>query len=400
MILRIKISVFTFVFLCLGLSCFAQSINDLQNKKDKAAKEIEYTSRLLNETSKSEKSSISKLRLINNKISKRNSVISNISNEIKIYEDFIETNTQAIKMLENDIEDLKDEYAKVIRLAYKNRNVNDKILFLLSSESFNQAYRRLLYFKRYKDYRENQAKVITEVRKVLDESAQRLEQQKIEKQKLIGQNQVEKHKLSKEQKQQNSELKKLKTQKSSLQKKLRKQQKTERKLEREIQRIIEEEARKNQKAGKTDYSLTPEQKLIGNNFEQNKHRLPWPVERGVIVEHFGVHNHPVLNNVKVKNNGIDIATEVGAKVRAVFNGEVSRVFAISGGNTAVIVRHGNFLTVYSNLREVIVKKGDKIKTKQQIGTVFTDLDDGNKSILKFQIWKESTKLNPEDWIGR
>lgn len=392
--------IFTTAFLCFGLSCFAQSISDLQKKKENAAKEIEYTSRLLKETRKSEKSSLSKLRLINNKISKRNSIISNINNEINIYDDFIETNSEAIQMLEDNVKELKNEYAKIIRMAYKNRNVNDRILFLLSSESFNQAYRRLLYFRRYKDYRENQAKVIAEVQKVLDESSQRLERQKEEKQKLVGQTRKEKQKLSKEHNQQNTELKKLKTHKSSLQKKLRKQQKIERQLEREIQRIIEEESRKNRKSGEPGYALTPEQKLIGDNFEQNKHRLPWPVERGVVVEHFGVHKHPVLNNVKVKNNGINIATEAGAKVRSVFNGEVSRVFAISGGNTAVIVRHGNFLTVYSNLREVVVKKGDKLKIKQQIGTVFTDLDDGNKSILKFQIWKESTKLNPEDWIGR
>ena len=137
---------------------------------------------------------------------------------------------------------------------------------------------------------------------------------------------------------------------------------------------------------------------MGDNFEQNKNRLPWPVERGIITEHFGIHKHPVLSNVEIRNNGINIATEIGAKVRTVFNGEVSRVFGISGGNTAVIIRHGNYLTVYSNLREVVVKKGDLVSTKQTIGTVFTDTADGNKSILKFQIWRENTKLDPEQWI--
>jgi len=147
-------------------------------------------------------------------------------------------------------------------------------------------------------------------------------------------------------------------------------------------------------------SLTPEQKLVGDNFVQNKKRLPWPVERGVITEHFGINQHPVLTNVQTNNNGVSITTEAGAKVRAIFNGEVSRVFGITGGNTAVIIRHGKYLSVYSNLREVTVKKGDKISTKQTIGTVYTDADDDNKSILKFQIWLENQKLNPEDWIGR
>ena len=128
--------------------------------------------------------------------------------------------------------------------------------------------------------------------------------------------------------------------------------------------------------------------------------MPWPVERGVITEHFGINQHPVLTNVQTRNNGVSIATEAGSKVRAIFNGEVSRVFGITGGNTAVIIRHGKYLSVYSNLREVIVKKGDKVATKQTIGTVYTDTDDDNKSILKFQIWLENQKLNPEEWIGR
>ena len=126
--------------------------------------------------------------------------------------------------------------------------------------------------------------------------------------------------------------------------------------------------------------------------------MPWPVERGIITEYFGLHTHPVLKNVQIRNNGINIATETGANVRAIFNGEVSRVFGITGGNTAVILRHGNYLSVYSNLKEVIVKQGDKVETKQNIGKVYTDYNDGNKSILKFQIWKENVKLNPEDWI--
>ncbi|HKJ78248.1 MAG TPA: M23 family metallopeptidase, partial [Prolixibacteraceae bacterium] len=132
----------------------------------------------------------------------------------------------------------------------------------------------------------------------------------------------------------------------------------------------------------------------------NKRRLPWPTERGIITEHFGIHQHPVLPNVQIRNNGINISTESGARVRAVFNGEVTRVFGITGGNSAVIIRHGNYLTVYSNLSEVVVKKGDKISINQTIGTVYTDRDDGNKSILKFQIWRESQKLDPEDWIAR
>jgi murein DD-endopeptidase MepM/ murein hydrolase activator NlpD len=146
--------------------------------------------------------------------------------------------------------------------------------------------------------------------------------------------------------------------------------------------------------------LTPEQQLTGNNFEQNKTRLPWPVARGIVTDPFGVHPHPVLKNITIRNNGIDITTEPGAFARSVFDGEVSRIFAITGGNMAVIIRHGSFLTVYSNLSVVVVKKADKVTTKQEIGTIYTDTGDGNKTTLKFQVWKENQKLNPEEWIAR
>lgn len=388
------------IFLLIQSACFAQSISDLQKKKKDAAKEIEYTTRLLNETQKNEKSSLGKLRLINGQISRRNTIILSISHEIEIYEHFMAINSLGIGMLKNDIQNLRDEYAEIIRMAYKNKGSGEQLLFLLSAEDFNQAYRRLLYYRRYTTFRQNQAETIEAVQAVLNENIKKLEQQKAIKQQLIGATEQEKIKLSDEKGQQNSSLKKLQKQRRTLQQKLQQQRKVEQQLEREIQRIIEEEARKSRAAGGSGFALTPEQKLIGNNFEQNKTRLPWPVERGVVVEHFGIHRHPVLSNVEVQNNGINIATETGAKVRAIFNGEVSRVFGISGGNTAVIIRHGKFLSVYSNLREVVVKKGDKVSIKQNIGTVFTDYDDGNKTILKFQIWKESVKQNPELWIGR
>jgi len=293
---------------------------------------------------------------------------------------------------------IKDEYAKMIRSAYRHKNTNDEIMFLLSADNFNQAYRRFLYTKRYTEYRRKQTEAIAALQEVLNEQVAKLEQQKQVKQKLINETKQETQQLAGEKGQQNSIVQKLQKQQRSLRQKLNQQRREEQQLEREIQRIIEEEARKNREAGAPEYALTPEQKLIGDNFEQNKRRLPWPVERGVITEHFGIHPHPVLSKVQIRNNGINIATEAGAKVRAVFNGEVSRIFGITGGNSAVIIRHGKYLTVYSNLREVTVKKGDKVKTKQDIGTVFTDRDDGNKSILKFQIWRENQKLDPEDWI--
>lgn len=378
--------------------CYAQSLSDLQKKKQEAAAEIEYTTKLLNEAEKSAKTSLSRLRLLNNQIQQRNIVIDNIRQEIDVYQEFIENNTLVINMLGNDIINLKKEYAEMIRSAYRNKNSNDNIMFLLSAEDFNQAYRRYLYLKQYTDHRKKQAETINSVQEILDANITKLEKQKAARQELIGETQDETNKLTVEKQQQNRELQQLQKQQRSLRQKLNDQRRIEQQLEDEIQQIIEEEARKNTDAGAPAFALTPEQKLIGNNFEQNKRRLPWPVERGVITEHFGIHSHPVLKSVQIRNNGVSIATEMGSKIRAVFEGEVSRVFAITGGNTAVIIRHGNYLTVYSNLREVVVKKGDNVSTKQVIGTVFTDITDGNKSILKFQIWRENQKLDPEEWI--
>ena len=395
-----RILTFIVFFLIVGSVCSGQSISDLQKKKQDASREIEYTTKLLKEVQQDQRSSLSRLHLINSRIDQRNTIITSIKSEIKLYQEFIDNNSMVIEMLENDVEEIKNEYAKLIRSAYKNRNINDKILFLLSAENVNQAHRRFLYMKRYTAYRESQADLIETIQTVLNKQVGKLEHQKNIKQNLIEETQKETALLSKEKSQQNLEYRKLQSRQGSLRRKLRQQQEIEKQLERQIQQIIAEETRKSKGTGETGFALTPEQKLIGDNFAQNKRRLPWPVERGVVTEHFGIHRHPVLTNVYIENNGVNIATEAGSKVRAIFKGEVSRVFGISGGNTAVIIRHGKYLSVYSNLSEVVVKKGDQISAKQIIGTVFYDKEDGNKSILKFQIWHENQKLNPEEWIGR
>ena len=395
-----KILLVTGFFVLLYFVGLSQSIDDLQKKKQKAEKEIEYTTKLLNEVQKNQKLSLNRVQLLNKQIEQRNAVISTINDEITVYQQFIDNNNLAIRMMSSDLKAIKKEYAELIRSAYRNRNAYDQVLFLLSADNANQAYRRYLYMKRYTAYRESQAEIINTIQLALDQKSEKLEQQKLIKLQLVTDTKVEARQLSQEKTQKNSEIQKLQKEQQTLRKKLQQQREIEQRLENEIQKIIEEEARKSKATGTTGFSLTPEQKLVGESFVQNKKKLPWPVERGVITEHFGINQHPVLANVQTRNNGISISTEAGAKVRAVFNGEVSRVFGITGGNSAVIIRHGKYLTVYSNLREVTVKKGDKVKTKQTIGTVYTDTDDDNKSILKFQIWLENQKLNPEDWIGR
>ncbi|SHF79449.1 Septal ring factor EnvC, activator of murein hydrolases AmiA and AmiB [Mariniphaga anaerophila] len=388
------------IFIFLQASAMAQSLTDLQQQKEKAAKEIELTASLLGQIQQKEKASLSGLQLINSNINRRNVLISNFNAEIKLYQEFIQNNTLAVDLLSEDLDKMKEEYARLIRMAYLYRNAQNQLLFLLSAENFNQAYRRLLYMRRYTSFRNNQAATMKTMQALLNEKVEKLETLKSTRQQLLAETRNENQKLAQEKAIQNQEIQQLKSQQRDLRRQLAQQRQIEQQLEREIQRMIEEEARKNRAAGEPEYALTPEQKLVGEKFEQNKQRLPWPVERGIVTEKFGIHRHPVLENVQIRNNGINIATEIGAGVRAVFNGEVSRVFGISGGNSAIIIRHGSYLTVYSNLREVTVKKGDKVTTRQKIGTVFTDFEDGNKSVLKFQIWRENQKLNPEDWISR
>ncbi len=395
-----RILFITSILLLFQATMMAQSLSDLRQKREAAASEIEYTGKLLSKVQQEEKASLSRLQLINNNIKQRNGLIAGLNDEVKVYQEFIENNSMVVEMLTDDLEQMKEEYAQLIRMAYRNENSGKPLLLLLSAENFNQAYRRLLYMRRYTSFRKNQAVTMELLQQLLSEKIISLEKLKETRQQLIDEARDEAQKLVQEKNRQNQELQELKKQQTNLEQTLAQQRSMERQLEREINRMIEEEARKNRDAGEPAYGLTPEQKLVGENFGQNKQRLPWPVERGIITDRFGVHQHPVLSKVQIRNNGINITTEAGAEVRAVFNGEVTRVFGITGGNSAVIIRHGNYLSVYSNLSGVTVKKGDKVKAKQPIGSVYTDSDDGNKSILKFQIWHENQKLNPEEWIGR
>jgi septal ring factor EnvC (AmiA/AmiB activator) len=257
----------------------------------------------------------------------------------------------------------------------------------------------MLYLRQYTKYRKTQVEAINALSELIRKKAADLEKQKQQKLALLRTKQNENRMLEKEKTEHNKTIESLRRKQQDLRKKLKEQEKIQNELERAIERLLQEETSKTA-TGKSEFRLTPEQKLLAADFEKNKGRIPWPVERGIITERFGVHPHPILKQITVKSNGIDITTQSGSKARAVFSGEVSRVFAISGGNMAVIIRHGTFLTVYSNLKEVFVKAGQKVVLKQEIGTIFTDNNDDNKTVLKFQVWRENQKLDPQDWISR
>ncbi len=389
-------SLFLSLFILLAaLSSSGQSLTDLRAKKVNTNQVIQYTSTLLQEAQKSEKATLSKLQLLNLQIQNRNQLIHNINDEVNMLNATIAENTQVSEMLNADLKNLKKEYAAMIRFAQKSKNSYDMLIFLLSSENLNQAYKRMLYLRQYAKYRKSQAEVIRTISGLLDEKVAELEKQKREKAQLLTSKNEEARQLVGEKNQQSRQVQSLQQQQRDLRKKLREQQQEQEKLDREIERLLAEEAKKALEKG--EFEMTPEQKLLATGFKNNKGRIPWPVERGVITERFGVHAHPVLKNIQVKSSGIEITTQAGSEVRAVFDGEVSRVFAISGGNMAVIIRHGSFLSVYSNLKEVNVVTGQHVKTKQKIGAIFSD---DNKTALKFQVWRENEKMNPEDWISK
>ena len=390
-----------------------QSLDELRKKKQKTNEDIKYTTKLLEEAKKNQTKTLNKYNILNKQIELRTTLITGINSEVTVISGFIDQNAWLVTSLNNDLEELKKEYAQMIVFAQKNQTNYSKLLFVLSSNSFNQAYKRIMYLKQYTEYRKRQAELIQWIRDLIQVKVSRLQLQRAEKEILLQSQKQEADKLTKEKKQQGQYLTTLQKKQKEFERKLKEQQQIEAQLSREIQKIIEEEIRKARErekekakqtgkpaSGTTKYEMTPEEKLASGQFEQNKRRLPWPVERGVITDHFGVHEHPVLKNIQVKNNGIDISTVQGMKARAVFAGEVSRVFMVTGGNYAVIIRHGKYLTVYSNLVNVQVKSGDKVTIKQTIGTIGTDTDDESKTVLKFQIWRENEKMDPESWIAR
>lgn len=397
-------SSYSFILLILlilvGEVSTGQSLEELRKKKEKTNEQIKYTNRLLEEAKKNEKKTLNKYNILNKQIELRTNLITGINSEVGVLDEYIDENAWLISSLNADLDALKKEYAGMLVFAQRNNTNYSKVLFILSADNFNQGYKRMMYLKQYTEYRERQAELIKWIHDLIEDKVNKLQVRRSEKETLLQIKKREAEKLAQEKKEQGKVLTSLQQKQKDFKKKLQEQQRIEAQLSREIERIIEEEVKKAKKSGKDNYEMTPEQKLVSGQFEQNKKRLPWPVDRGVITSHFGVHEHPVMKNIHVKNNGVDISTSQGATARSVFAGEVSRVFQVTGGNAAVIIRHGKYLSVYSNLVNVQVKTGQKVSLKQTLGTIGTDSEDGDKTVLKFQIWRENVKLDPEDWITR
>ncbi len=388
---------FLFTFIQLG----AQSKSELKNKTERLKKRIEYNEKLVEKNKREAQLTQTELVLLNKKIAYREELIATIDRQIRNLEGRIQEKQALIRSLKKDLETLKEEYAKMIREAFTNRNSYDRLMFIFGSDGLYQAWKRVKYLQQYARYRQRQARSIEKTRKMLQDKLSTLKEKKAEKKALLEEKRKEKKKMARDKGQQQQNLTRLRQKEQSLKEKLKAQKRRRERLEEALNEILAKEKRAIRSKNKGGFSLTPEAKALSTNFEKNRGKLPWPVQRGEITSTFGEHAHPTLRGIKVKNNGVDIATTKGSPVRAVFKGTVSSVLVIPGSGKAVVLKHGGYRTVYSNLRESFVEKGDQVSVKEELGQLITR-EDENKSELHFEIREISSKgiqkKDPTAWI--
>ena len=380
----------------------AQDRKELERKREALDKQIRTTTALIEQARREQRVTQEQLQLLEQQIQAREQLIRTMNNELKRVDQRIQEDEAMVISLKNDMEVLKEEYGRMLQFAYRNRSAYDRMSYIFAANSFQQGFKRSRYLQQIGEQRERQAALITETQATLEERLASLKEQRDEKNRLVSQQLAEKQRLAKDRSGQHNALTSLKKEETKLKDTQRKQEKQRKDLDNAIRKAIEAELKP--KAGsaagtKLDLTLTPEAKELNADFEKNRGKLPWPVEKGVITSRFGKQPHPVLKGITIENNGIDITTEKGAAVRALFRGEVSSVIVIPGAGKAVIVSHGAYRSVYSNLREVSVAKGQKVDTKQTLGTVLTD-DDGSKAHI--EIWKLTAdglvKVDPYLWV--
>jgi len=388
-------SVLTIGFFIFALSGFSQSRTQLNKQITQLEKEIAYTNKLLNTTLKSSADSYYKIDLIARQITRHKKVLSSIQQEINSINREIDSKQLEIRKKEAELSALKEDYAKMIYYAYRNRNNYDKLMFIFASEDFNQAYKRLKYFEQYSQYRKNQGKLINQRQLILDTDIKQLEKDRVEKVSLRLKETQTNENLNHQRVEQQRGLNRLKSKEKNLKSKLQKKERQKNALKKAIEKLIAGEAEKMKK-----FALTPEELALSGNFENNRGKLPWPVERGVLFSSFGEHAHPYIKGIKTRNDGIDIATDEGSQARAVFEGEVRSIISVPGTpNYAILIKHGSYFTLYSNITKATVSPGEKIKARQNLGSIYKDPSDQSTK-LQFQLWKSTTKMNPVKWLAK
>ena len=394
--LKVERYIILFLFGCiLCLPIFAaDSVKDLQKKQRQLQEEIEQTNKMLKQTKKDETATLNKLQLLGQNIKTQKKLINTLDNEITALNREMRALSSTRDSLQHVLEGYKEDYAQLVRQSHYARMQQSPLLFLLSSDSFQQLARRARYLQEFAHFRQEQVRRIENTQAEIDTQNELLQANKNDKQAALSSRKREQENLRRDERKQQSMLNQLKSKEKDLSKQIKQKQKKVNELNKKIDDIVRKQT---EQASKT--TLTKEQQLIAGGFEANKGRLPWPVEKGMISGHFGKQQHPVYSQVTMDNKGIYLQTTAGSKARAVFKGEVTSCFMV-GGTYAVIHQHGNYRTVYSNLSKLSVKQGDKVEPKQAIGTIFTDAEQDQKTELYFQIYQDRNILNPELWIAR
>lgn len=380
------------IALLASLALSAQSVKELQKQQRELQQQLEQTSNMLKQTKQSETATVNKLNLLNNDIQTRKKLIKNIQSEISGLNTEMGQLRDRRSELQEELEACKADYARLVRETHYAEIQKSPLLFLLSSDSFNQLTRRIRYMQQFAAYRKAQVEKIESIQTEIDIQNNLLAQRKDNRSMALKNQKRQQDKLASDERKQQSMLQSLKKKEKELLAKQKAQQKKADALNKQIEELIAKQVR-------TTTTLTKEQKLIAGGFVANQGRMPWPVEKGYISGHFGKHKHPVHEHVTVDNKGIYLQTVNGANARAIYEGEVTWC-AQMNGNYAVIIQHGNYRTVYSPLKSITVKQGDKVTAKQTIGTIYTDSNEDNKTELYFQLYKDRSILNPSLWLAQ
>ena len=396
---------FILMFLTVSVGSVAQKAPtkiQLEKKRQKLQEEKKQINTLLFKSKQQEETLLSELEDLNKLIAVRSRLIRTIDQEEKTLSREINGNQKEISQLEKSLDKLKNEYAKMIVKSYQSKTKQSKLMFLLSSENFSQAYKRLQYIKQYSSYRKKQGEQIKSKSLILTALNDSLVVKKEEKVLLIALYSKEQDSVTSEKNSQVRLVQKVKKEESKYIAVAKSIQRQENLLNKQIERLIAEEiARSNKKANRnsTGIAMTPEEKLISDDFVTNKGRLPWPIEKGIIVRRYGKQKHPTLAGIIIQSNGIQLVTERQAKARSIFKGKVLSIQLQPGRKKTVLIQHGNYISAYKNLDNVLVKRGQIINTKQEIGVIHTDVATG-KTVLAFSLFKNTVLQNPETWISK
>lgn len=391
-------SIFFYLLLSPSVS-FSQSKQQLEKDKAKVEQELKKLSGDLSKAKKNSKANQQQIKLLDKKIGERTKLINNISGQLNLLGLQMEQTQDSMRLMQCQVDSMKKEYAHVVRVLYGERGNLDKLVLVMDTKSYNTAYLRAKYFRDYSRYRKRQAAHIRQKEAELHDVGVDLARQQRETTSLLAQEKKQKEQLAREQKERQQSLKKSKQQEKDLQTQINKKEKQKRQLQEQIQKIINEEIAKAKKAGSTggasgSGSTSTVDVALSNDFAGNKGKLPWPVAYTKVGREYGRYTHS--SGGQNMNNGIDLVCKGGTAVQCVFNGTVSRVFTCPNGTKGIIVRHGEYMSVYTNMGTVTVREGAKVTTKQNLGTVYTNSD--GSADFSFQLWKGTNSQNPRTWL--